>query len=84
VLNSKIRHLFIFAMGKGNFAYFNYLCIYISDNVVVLNLEGRDALLFADNGFVLVKVIQYTGSKWECSFGKYYDNINQIKKDKLK
>jgi len=26
--------------------------------------------------------IQYTGSKWEWGFGKYYDNINQIKKDK--
>lgn len=54
----------------------------LSDNTVVLNLEGRDALLFASNVFVQVKDIQYTESKWEWSSGKYYDNINQIKKDK--
>ena len=54
----------------------------LSDNTVVLNLEGRDALLFAGNGFVQVKDIQYIESKWEWSSGKYYDNINQIKNDK--
>nr|WP_312580140.1 hypothetical protein [Sedimentibacter sp.] len=35
----------------------------LSDNTVVLNVEGRDALLFAGNGFVQVKNIQYKGSK---------------------
>jgi hypothetical protein len=54
----------------------------LSDNTVVINLEGRDALLFAGNGFVQVKDIQYIGSKGERGSGKYYDNINQIKKGK--
>jgi len=54
----------------------------LSDNTVVLNVEGKDALLFAGNGYVQVKDFQYTGSKWEWGSGKYYDDINQIKKDK--